>query len=162
MHMGLTETATHSRIESVYRTLGPRLWRAVYAYSGDRAVTDDAVAEAFVQALRRGDAIRSPERWLWRTSFRIAAGLLQDRRRWVEFDSSRAPVHQGDGAGGLVAELSELTPDQRACLVLHYYGGYPTAEISDIIGISPAAVRMSLTRGRRSLRKIMERSEAHD
>ena len=160
--MGLTETATHSRIESVYRTLGPRLWRAVYAYSGDRAVTDDAVAEAFVQALRRGDGIRSPEPWLWRTSFRIAAGLLQDRRKWVEFDSSRAPENPGSDGGGLVGELAGLPDHQRACLVLHYYAGYPTAEISDIVGISPAAVRMSLTRGRRGLRKILERSESHD
>jgi len=160
--MGLTEPTTHTRIESVYRTLGPRLWRAVYAYSGDRAVTDDAVAEAFVQALRRGDAIRSPEPWLWRTSFRIAAGLLQDRSRWVELDHSRVSENPGDGRVDLVAELAELTEDQRACLVLHYYAGYATAEISHIVGISPAAVRMSLTRGRRGLRKIMERSEAHD
>jgi hypothetical protein len=27
-------------------------------------VASDAVAEAFAQALRRGDALRSPERWL--------------------------------------------------------------------------------------------------
>ena len=162
MEIGLTDTATHTRIESVYRTLGPRLWRAVYAYSGDRAVTDDAVAEAFVQALRRGDAIRSPEPWLWRASFRIAAGLLQDRRRWVEFDSSRTPDNPGNRDDGLVSELAELTDHQRACLVLHYYAGYATAEISDIVGISPAAVRMSLTRGRRGLRKVLERGEAHD
>jgi len=46
--------------------------------------------------------------------------------------------------------------------VLHYYAGYSTAEIARIVGISPAAVRMSMTRGRRGLRKIMERSNAHD
>jgi RNA polymerase sigma-70 factor (ECF subfamily) len=160
--MDLAEATTHSRIESVYRTLGPRLWRAVYAYSGDRALTDDAVAEAFVQALRRGGAIHSPEKWLWRTSFRIAAGLLQDRRRWVELDSSRASGNDQAESDGLVGELADLPDRQRACLVLHYYAGYPTAEISDIVGISPAAVRMSLTRGRRGLRKIMEWSETND
>jgi RNA polymerase sigma-70 factor (ECF subfamily) len=162
MHMSLTEPTTHSRIESVYRTLGPRLWRAVYAYSGDRAVTDDAVAEAFVQALRRGDAIRSPEPWLWRTSFRLAAGLLKERRRWTEFNGGRWHDDLGTNADGLVSELAELPDHQRACLVLHYYAGYSTAEIARIVGISPAAVRMSMTRGRRGLRKIMERSNAHD
>ena len=45
--------------------------------------------------------------------------------------------------------MAELTENQRGCLVLHYYGGYPTAEIAEIVGINPAAVRMSLTRGRR-------------
>lgn len=158
MQTDLAETTT--RIESVYRELGPRLWRAVYAYSGDRALTDDAIAEAFVQALRRGEAIHSPERWLWRTSFRIAAGLLQDRRKWVEFDSGRDRVDPSNAHDGLIGELAELPERQRACLVLHYYGGYPTAEISDIVGISAASVRMSLTRGRRGLKNVLERGNA--
>jgi DNA-directed RNA polymerase specialized sigma24 family protein len=50
------------------------MWQAVFAFAGDPEVASDAVAEAFAQALRRGDAIRSPERWLWRTVFRIALG----------------------------------------------------------------------------------------
>ena len=50
-------------------------------FAGDREVASDAVAEAFAQALRRGDAIRSPERWLWRTIFRIAAGELKQTGR---------------------------------------------------------------------------------
>jgi DNA-directed RNA polymerase specialized sigma24 family protein len=41
------------------------MWQAVLAFAGDPEVASDAVAEAFAQALRRGDAIRSPERWLW-------------------------------------------------------------------------------------------------
>jgi RNA polymerase sigma-70 factor (ECF subfamily) len=45
------------------------MWQAVFAFAGDPEVASDAVAEAFAQALRRGDAIRSPERWLWRTVF---------------------------------------------------------------------------------------------
>lgn len=162
MNTDLAATTTHSRVESVYRTLGPRLWRAVYAYSGDRALTDDAVAEAFVQALRRGDAIHSPEQWLWRTSFRIAAGLLKDRRKWVELDGRRAPPNPGPTDDDLIVELAELPERQRACLVLHYYAGYPTSDISDIMGISSAAVRMSLTRGRRGLKRVLERGATRD
>jgi DNA-directed RNA polymerase specialized sigma24 family protein len=55
------------------------MWQAVFAFAGDPEVASDAVAEAFAQALRRGDAIRSPECWLWRTVFRIAAGELKAR-----------------------------------------------------------------------------------
>jgi len=68
-------------LERLYRDRGDRLWRAVLAYSGDPEVASDAVAEAFAQALRRGDAIRDLEAWLWRATFRIAAGDLADRRR---------------------------------------------------------------------------------
>ncbi len=48
-----TVTAT-SEIETVYRQHGTRLWRAVFAYAQDRHVADDAVAEAFAQALGGG------------------------------------------------------------------------------------------------------------
>jgi hypothetical protein len=44
----------------LYEREGPRMWRAVFAYAQDRAVIDDAVAEAFAQCLRRGEEVRSP------------------------------------------------------------------------------------------------------
>src|SRR5438094_7533773 len=75
------DTSPHGELECLYRDQRDRMWQAVFAFAGDREVASDAVAEAFAQALRRGDAIRSPERWLWRTVFRIAAGELQRRRR---------------------------------------------------------------------------------
>ena len=68
-------------IEAVYRDHAARLWRSLLAWTGDTAITDDAVAEAFAQALRRGDALREPERWVWRTAYRIAAGALKERGR---------------------------------------------------------------------------------
>jgi hypothetical protein len=56
-------------LEGVYREHATRLWRALIAYTGDPEVASDAVAEAFAQALRRGDALRAPERWVWTAAF---------------------------------------------------------------------------------------------
>jgi RNA polymerase sigma factor (sigma-70 family) len=80
----------------------------------------------------------------------------------VEFDGSRAQAISDTANDGLLEELPELPERQRACLVLHYYAGYPTSDISDIVGISSAAVRMSLTRGRRGLVKVLEKGETRD
>jgi DNA-directed RNA polymerase specialized sigma24 family protein len=74
------DTSPRGELERLYRSQRGRMWQAVFAFAGDPEVASDAVAEAFTQALRRGDAIRSPERWLWRTVFRIAAGELNARR----------------------------------------------------------------------------------
>ncbi|HKZ28421.1 MAG TPA: sigma-70 family RNA polymerase sigma factor [Acidimicrobiia bacterium] len=153
-----TAVATRPDLESVYRQHGPRLWRAVFAYAQDRHVADDAVAEAFAQALRRGNAIHSPEKWVWKAAFRIAAGRLEDRRRSVplmEVPSGRNP----EPAWELLTALREVPERSRACLVLHYYGGYGTAEIARMVGSSPAAVRMQLTRGRRRLQELLEGGE---
>ena len=46
----------------MYREHGARLWRAVLLASGSREVADDAVAEAFAQALRRGRCAARPRR----------------------------------------------------------------------------------------------------
>ena len=52
-----------STVERLYREQGDRMWRAVLAFGGDPDVASEAVAETFAQALRRGIALRDPERW---------------------------------------------------------------------------------------------------
>jgi RNA polymerase sigma-70 factor (ECF subfamily) len=157
-HVTTRVATTRTDIESVYRQHGTRLWRAVFAYSQDRHVADDAVAEAFAQALRRGSAIRSPEKWVWKAAFRIAAGHLQERRKSMPLLTAGS-VRNPEPAWELLAALRELPQRQRACLVLHYYGGYAAAEIGKMTGSTSAAVRMHLTRGRRHLSERLERGD---
>jgi DNA-directed RNA polymerase specialized sigma24 family protein len=42
----VSHDAARVEVERLYRVEGARLWRAVFAWSGDSAVADDAVAEA--------------------------------------------------------------------------------------------------------------------
>ena len=51
-------------------------------------MADDAVAEAFAQALRRRSEIREPGRWVWRAAFRIARGELKRRSRSTALSAS--------------------------------------------------------------------------
>jgi RNA polymerase sigma-70 factor (ECF subfamily) len=131
------------------------MWQAVFAFAGDREVASDAVAEAFAQALRRGDAIRSPERWLWRSVFRIAAGELKERRR-RGIEGTEAVYEMDDLARDLVAALAKLSPNQRAAVVLHHAAGYPAKEIARIIGTTTPAVYVQLSRARKRLRELLE------
>jgi hypothetical protein len=62
----LLDTSPRDELERLYRDQWDRMWRAVFAFAGDREIASDAVAEAFAQALRRGGAIRSLDRWLGR------------------------------------------------------------------------------------------------
>ena len=142
-------------IEAAYRQHGRRIWRAVMAYAGDATVADDAVEEAFVQALCSDSLIRHPERWIWRASFRIAAGMLKERRRFAPLVSPSVS-HDPEPEWELIAALAELPVKQRACMVLRFYGGYPTGEIARMVGSTPMAVRQQLSRGRRRLRSLLE------
>ncbi len=142
-------------LEQLYREDGARLWRALVAFSGDREVASDAVAEAFAQAIGRESQLRDPQRWVWRAAFRIAAGELKDRGRFRPPDADRI-YEMEEPPARLVAGVARLSPHQRAALILHYYAGYPTKEIAGILGSSAATVRVHLSQGRKRLRRILE------
>jgi DNA-directed RNA polymerase specialized sigma24 family protein len=107
------------RIERLYRERGDRIWRGLLAFSGDPEVASDAVAEAFAQVLRRGDAVRDPERWVWRAAFRIAAGELKERRRRSGVAVRAGSYEMEEPARDLVLALGALSERQRAAVVLH-------------------------------------------
>jgi RNA polymerase sigma-70 factor (ECF subfamily) len=152
------QTKAAARLERVYEQHGTRLWKAVYLYSGDHEVASDAVAEAFAQALRRDD-LRSPDRWVWRTAFRIAAGDLARRRREAHGFADVA-YQLPDETAELILALPRLSPKQRAAIILHYYSGYSLREVAEIIGSTPSAVGVHLHRGRKRLREFLGDDDA--
>jgi RNA polymerase sigma-70 factor, ECF subfamily len=143
-----------AEIERLYRKGGDRMWRAVLAFSGDPEVASDAVAEAFAQVLRRGDAVEDPERWVWRAAFRIASGELKERRRRPVIETIGS-YEMEEPARDLVAALAALSEKQRSAVVLHDAAGYPAREIARIVGSTEAAVRVHVMRGRRRLRELL-------
>jgi RNA polymerase sigma-70 factor (ECF subfamily) len=145
-----------TRLEDVYRVHGPAIWRALLAFSGDRDVADDALNEAFAQALARGGSIREPLGWVWRVAFRIAAGELKDRRRWAELGADTRSYTVPEPLIHVFAALHRLSPNQRLAVVLHDYADRPVSEVAAILGASRATVYVHLSIGRRRLRELLE------
>ena len=153
------ETAPHvDRVEAVYRAEGAKLWRSVYAFTRDRDVTDDAIGEAFSQALARGSALRDPAAWIWRVAFLVAGREMKRRAALTEI---------GDvGTYGLpepvfhvIKALDGLSPNQRLAVVMHDYADRPTDEIASLLGVTKATVHVHLSKGRRRLRNLLEDSD---
>lgn len=142
--------AHRDTIERIYRAEGERLWRAVVAYTLDRTIADDAVAEAYAQALRRGDALRDPDRWIWSVAFRLAKAELGARSR--DAQAQERSYEMPESTRDVLHALSLLSPKQRASVVLHHYAGYPVKEIARMLDSTTAAVRVHLSQGRKRLR----------
>lgn len=158
--MGIVETivardAATDDIEGVYRRDGGRLWRALYAFAGDADVADEAVAEAFAQALRRGSAIRDVRSWVWRSAFRLAAGDLKTRSQLVYGPLPDPATYDARLDDELLVALQGLTPQQRIVIVLHYYVDCPVSEIGRRTGMNALAIRSHLSRGRQRLRRLL-------
>jgi RNA polymerase sigma-70 factor (ECF subfamily) len=145
-------------LDGLYREQAPRMWRALTAFTGSRDMAQDAVAEAFAQAIARGGEIHSPERWVWKAAYRIAAGDLKRRGSLAELVTDNVVV-ANEPAWEIRAALTKLSPMQRAAVVLHYYAGYPASEIAAIMGSTAAAVWVHLSRGRRRLAQLLEEND---
>lgn len=145
--------------DAIWRGSGAAIWRAIYAYAGGRRdVADDAVAEAFARMMARGSAVREPEPYLYRVAFRVASAELA-RRAKEEAEMPEVATRSGDpsqnGLPDVLAALRELTPAQRAAVYLHYRVDLPVREVAHLTGMSAAAVRVHLMRGRRRLAELL-------
>jgi RNA polymerase sigma-70 factor, ECF subfamily len=147
-------------IERSYRANASRLWRSLLLFSGSVDVADEALAEAFAQAVARGDAIRNVDAWTWQAAFKIARGELQRRRDLVVEVLPELPVEMPQPTVDLVNALGSLAPRQREALILHHYAGYSTKEVARILGSTSPGVAMLLDRGRRKLRTLLEERHA--
>jgi len=149
--------------DQLFRSEHDRLWRSLVAYCGDADVATEAEAEAFTQALARGDALNDPKAWLWRSAFKIAAGLLAERRRDRDTSSIESrpdlPTAGESASDASLAEfvdlLQGLSEQQRSVVVLRYAAGFLPAEIADVLGTSPGTIRVQLHRAHAQLREQM-------
>ena len=129
------------------------------AFGGDEELASDAMAEAFAQALGRGDAVDAPDRWIWRAAFRIAAGELKERRRVAASDLLPTSVGMPEPVEDLVRALRTLSPNQRAAAVLSLYADMSTRDVARILACSQATVRVHLSQARRRLRVLLEETD---
>jgi RNA polymerase sigma-70 factor, ECF subfamily len=143
-------------------------WRAAYGLAGRRAVADDIAQDAFERAIRnlhQFDGSRPFAAWLHRIVVNRAHDVMRRERKFSPLDD--AP-EQGiaDGNDGVVlggqirAALSQMGFDRRAVVVLHYWLGYPLAEIATLLEVPPGTVHSRLSRALAELRKRLEVEDA--
>ena len=87
-----------------------------------------------------------------RAAFRVAIDELRvDRRRGQEVDVAIPPPE----LAGLTDALRQLSPNQRAAIVLRHVMDLDVPEIADRMGIAQPTVRVHLHRGRKRLRELL-------
>lgn len=145
---------------------------------GTVADAEDAVQETYVRWYRLSEAereaIANPAAWLTRVAGRVCLDVLGSARvrreryvgEWlpepIPADSAiaasvppdpldRVTLDESVGMALLVV-LESLTPAERVAFVLHDVFGMPFAEIAEMVGRSPDAVRQLASQGRRRVR----------
>jgi RNA polymerase sigma-70 factor (ECF subfamily) len=143
---------------------------------GDTDVAADLAQDTLAQALDSLHRLRNPAAlrgWL----YRIAVNRFNDhlRRRGLRAVATESvPERSGQGSSEpesvaltreldsvLRTELHRLPERQRTVLMLHGIDGVDSTSISELLGISPAAVKMSLFHARERMRERLSRYLGH-
>ena len=140
--------------------------RTVYLILHDRERARDITQDAFIELLTRWRKIsryERPDAWVRRVAIRMAIRFLNRERRrpWVERDLDPATLPQPVDVDVLRA-VSQLSPAQRAAVVLFYFEDRPVAEIADILGLAPGATKLTLHRARRRLAGLLREEPAEE
>lgn len=147
--------------DALFREAGSGVFRTLYAYTGGRRdIAEEAMAEAFARALARSGTIRDPVAWIYRTAFRLANEELQaERRRGPAPRDVEAPPPE---LSGLIGALRQLSPNQRAAIVLRHVLDLDISEVAHRMGTATPTVRVHIHRGRKRLRELLGAEEVDD
>jgi RNA polymerase sigma factor (sigma-70 family) len=151
-------TAHHRSVEEAFTAMAPRLWRALLLYTGNHEVADEAVSEAFAQAVSASTPIRDVPGWVWTVAFRIAAGEMRRRAREGGEVPLELPAPGSSDPSSLIdllRALDQVSDLQRRALILRHYMGYSNVEIARILGSSPSSIGVQLFRSTRKLRRLL-------
>jgi RNA polymerase sigma-70 factor (ECF subfamily) len=137
-------------LETLFRSHWPLAYRAAYLVVHDAAAAEDIAQEAFlaaVRALDRFDRRRPFGPWLHRIVVNRAIdwSRRRERRREVGGDALAEQPAAPDTAHGTV-DLSRLSPDHRAVVVLRYLHEYTPGEIAELLELPRGTVNSRLRR----------------
>ncbi|MEV6133540.1 sigma-70 family RNA polymerase sigma factor [Streptomyces violaceusniger] len=154
--------------DAFYARTYPWLAARAVMLSGNRQNAEDAVQEAYIEAMRRWPKVRayaSPEAWVTTTMRRK---LSKDGRRWwfrwkpVELAETTVPaattatVEETAEALAALRALGTLPPRQRQVVVMHSLEGMSYRAISAELGISVGSVGSNLNKARARLSLLLD------
>ena len=153
-------------LDGLFRDHATPLLRLGVVLTGDRALAEELVQEAFVRfSQSRSTPAPGAERTYLR---RIVVNLSHAHHRHLRVVRGRRPDAPGTAAPAeqeairrdgerVVAEAVRALPDrQRDCVVLRYYADLGDAEIAATLGISAGSVKTHLHRARAALAQRLE------
>lgn len=149
------------------------VYNVAYRMMGNAEDAEDVAQEAFLSAYRAYDRFRGESQlstWLYRITVNASLmKLRKDQKSRGLTDASLDTIEVADWdltpeRSALMSELGEklqqgldqLDPDLRAAVVLRDIEGLSNSEAADILGITVAALKSRLHRGRVLLRKYLE------
>jgi len=150
-------------LETRIAELRPKLHRFAARMMGSAFDGEDVVQDALAKALTAREAgvtAANPEAWLFSVTHNAALDALRKRRRREAREAAAIDDVTASSADSRAAAMAglrtflQLPPAQRASVVLADVLGHSLEEVAGTLGMTLAAVKAALHRGRGRLREI--------
>lgn len=141
---------------------GDRLYAAAFNITRQRQDAEDAVQEALLRLFRCDKEFESEEHmkaWLIRVTINIAKSTVTSfwHRNKVPYEDYMDEIpFEEESDRELMETVLSLPEKYRIIVHLHYYEGYKTREIADILKLSENTVKTRLLQSRKLLKTKLE------
>ena len=132
-----------------------RLYRVAFLMLNNKLDAEDAVQETYIRMLMKKPVFRDEEHgkaWLLRVCINICKNQIRFRKRHLaekieKYDVAVDSIKEWE----VLQALSSLPIKLREPIVLSTLAGYTIRETAEILGITEAAVKKRIQRGREKL-----------
>ena len=147
------------RFEDFFGSEHARLFGALCLVTGDRYEAEEIMQDAFLRLWERWERVRGlddPSAYLYRTAMNVFRNRYRRAALGVRKTLSLTPNEDAfatvEDRDVVVRALRDLTPDQRAAVVLTGYVGLTSEEAGEMIGMRAGTVRTLANRARAAIR----------
>ena len=155
-----TAAGREAGVVALFEAHHDELLRLAVLLAGDLAAGEELVQEAFVEAWRRWDGIRSTATAGYLRSVIVNLARRTHRRRRLELRGLRAEGRPApddpDSRIDLARALALLPPRKRACVVLRYYSDLSPEDTAATLGVSVGTVKSQTAKALRLLARHLD------
>ena len=148
-------------IEQIFRRHVQTVYRVCYSFMGSAADAEDATQATFMRLIdhpRSFESVEHEKAWLIVCASNLCKDILKSagRNRVTEMpEREPADPRQADPLDTTLDAVLRLPDKYKDVVYLHYYEGYKTAEIAEMLGENPSTVRNRLRDARTLLRQAL-------
>lgn len=161
---------TREAFERLCRDEYAVILRSAYLITGDRQEALDVAQETFARAYqhwRTVSRLDRPAAWLQRVATNVALSWLRKQLVRGRVHAVTPPQHEAEAGsfepdGYLSHALANLSPSQRAVVVLRYYLDRSVEETATALGKRPGTVRALTSQALARLRETLPKEAVQD
>lgn len=147
---------TDEEFMEIYNRYVDTVYRVCFSFMKNAADTEDMVQETFLKLISCKKRFTSKEHekaWLIVTASNTCKDELRRFKRRLQYISACLKPENGGQGEGMLELILSLLPKYKEVVYLHYYKGYQTSEIAEMLYCQASTVRNWLSRARKLLQR---------